>query len=152
MANLFSSEEMAEYEIQMDNLFDSWARPVQITLYKHEGETVFNFSSDFNDAWDDQLESQITTVEKKETFYVRLIYPNSREGEKKTVVIDRDTDARAAQNLGVITIQCKEDCYQFVKDATRAEYLGEFFSIKSDIRKIGLFDFKYYVITLQKQP
>jgi len=155
MSNLVDVDLKASVEQGFEDIFDTFARDITFTLYKNPTETILSLDNNFNYDWENKdigNNANITYSEVSQAFPARIWFMDyeqqlklfSFEGEKIEGI-------RAARSISKVKIQIKESAHNFIQTATRAVFMGENWSIISDPKKIGIFDFKYYTYILQKQ-
>ena len=154
MADLISEAYKNIYEDKMNDVFDTFCRPYEFKVYQTEKETIVAFDENFDNNWRPKNynnNENIIYTEVSEVFHVRVWYPEFPQDATNSVDGLKDLNAKIKQNYGHLKIQCKEDCWEFMKKAQRVEFMDDFWHVQSDLRKIGMFGFTKYGFILQKQ-
>lgn len=153
MSDLIPSAAKTIYKARMQDIFDTWKRPHTFSLYKTPTETIAAIDDDYSSNWreTDFGDTDITYTEVKETFEVRIWFPNFPQKFLTYQPDDVDIRVKMAQKTGSIKIQCEQDCYDFLVDAQKAVLFDQIYNLSSDIRRIGLFDMNLFTFEMSKQ-
>jgi hypothetical protein len=154
MANIINDSIRAECESIMDDVFDTFARDIEFTMYKKPEETILFLESNFDANWDQKkpwADESSTFEEIKETFSVRMWFLDYEQQVKNLFFEGKLTEgAKAARNIQRIRIQTKQDGFEFIKQATKCQVFDSYWNISSSEKSIGLFGFKYYTFLLER--
>lgn len=141
-------------ETGFENLFDTFARPVIFTLYKLPQETILSLDDNFNSDWNvisPIKESNINYTEVSQSFPARIWYLDYEQQMKILYFEGQQAEnVRAERSVSRAKIQIKDDANEFIKDAKKIIFLGEYWNIVSDPKSVGIFGFKYHIYILQK--
>lgn len=141
-------------ETGFENLFDTFARPVIFTLYKLPQETILSLDDNFNSDWNvisPIKESDINYTEVSQSFPARIWYLDYEQQMKILYFEGQQAEnVRAERSVSRAKIQIKDDANEFIKDAKKIIFLGEYWNIVSDPKSVGIFGFKYHIYILQK--
>lgn len=146
----------AEVNAAMKNIFDTFHRTSQITVYKKENNTITIKDPLFNADWGmhsnnyENHETDFAEVEDSFTFSARVWYgkldaiSNSFRGEE-------NFNIKARHDWSEIKIQVEEEARDILVQAERVEFEGEIYQFVGDLRRIGLLkDFYVYQFVLGK--
>lgn len=156
MSNLIPSGEFkTSIEQAMEDIFDTFARPITFTLYKSPIETIVSLDSNFNSDWSiisPVSDGTVSYTEVKSEFSARIWYLDYEQQIKLFYFEGQETEGiRADRSISKVKIQLKSDGAEYIREAKKAIFLGQYWSIISDPKSVGIFDFKYYNYILQKQ-
>lgn len=156
MSNLIDADLKLSIEQGFEDIFDSFARNITFTLYKAPKETILSLDNNFHYDWQQNnpvLDGTVSYTESKQDFSARIWYLDYEQQLKIFSFEGEQIEAaRFARSISKVKIQIKSDANEFIKNATRAVFLGQNWAIISDPKIIGILDFKYYTYILQKQP
>ncbi len=141
-------------EAGFEDLFDTFARPLTLTLYKLPQETIVSLDNNFNSDWSPAkpvVDGNTTYTEVSQSFPARVWYLDYEQQMKILYFEGQQAEnIRADRSVAKIKIQVKQDAKDFMQDAKKIIFLGDYWNIVSDPKSVGLFDFKYYIYILQK--
>ena len=148
MASLISDSDKAAYNSVIDDIHDTFARP--IVVYKEAEKVVIATSNTFNPYYANNgaAAKTITNVPQSQTFQARIYYWRDFQDEKFNKY-DLDNQAKIQLDKGTVRLKVNEACYVYIKDAKRIEFDGSRFLIDSSFRKHGLFGVQYYTLYLK---
>jgi hypothetical protein len=150
--NLINSTLKASVEAAMEDLFDSFARDLTLTLYKRPEETIVSLDSNFDGNWNSGNNTVTYEEVSSSSFPARIWYLDYEQQYKEFFFRGENIEGpRVAQDLGQIKLMLKESGYNYIKEASRAVVLGDSWEVTSAEKRVGILDFKYYVIILTKR-
>lgn len=145
--NLFSAEEIAEGNADMNNVFDSFARELPVRFYKTAKQVVVvdpNYSSDY----DAEFNKNLKTAQYQDIICIVLYL--ERE-PVKTLIGGNEENLRGEFVYNRIKIHFKPEYLTFFKGTHRFVFDGIEYKLEGAARGLGLFGtFNCYEIILQK--
>jgi hypothetical protein len=153
MSSFISNEAKDIFRARMMDLFDTWKRPHEFTLYKTPTETIISIDPDYSSNWASTAygNNQITYTEIKESFEVRIWFPTFPQKYLNYQPDDVDLRVKMAQDVGTIKIQCLKDCYDFLLQSEKVVLFNTIYRLDTDIRRVGIFDMELFTFTMMKQ-
>lgn len=156
MANLIPSGTFkTSIEQAFEDLFDTFARPITFTLYKSPIESIVSLDSNFNSDWNISNplnDGAIIYTEVKSEFPARIWYLDYEQQIKMFYFEGQDVEGiRSNRTVSKVKIQLKSDGAEYISQAKKAIFLGQYWDIISDPKSIGIFGFKYYNYILQRK-
>jgi len=152
MASLIDTDLKSSVEQGFSDLFDTFARPQTFTLYKKPGETIVSLDPNFDPAWSSNQDSGVTYTEVSETFDARIWYLDYEQQLREFFFRGGEAEGtRFLKDSGQIKIQLREAGYNYIRDASKAYFMGDLWEITSDVKAVGIFGFAYYVFVLRRQ-
>lgn len=141
----FTSSEKSSFEGLMQNVHDTYARP--ITMFKTSQKIIIFTNTEHNfifDSGPNQTTTQDIIVSG--VFQARILYKSDQPSE---MYKGGDGNLNQTQNFqqipqGDVRLKVTPEGRDFLVDATRVEFDGTIFNIKSDQRPHGLFTPKFY--------
>ena len=153
MSDLIGSAAKEIYKARLSDIYDTFKRPHEFTLYKTPKETIISIDDKFSSNWGSNAygDNLSSYVEVKKTFFVRLWFPSFPQKYLTYQPDDIDVRVKMSQETGTIKIQCKQDCFDFMNKTEKVVFLGNIYRLDSDARKVGIFDFDLFTFTMMKQ-
>ena len=145
MASLFTDAQKAAFEATQVQVHDTFARP--ITIFKNSQKTVIFSNPDHNfifDAGPNQTTVQETIVSG--VFNARILYKPDQKSDMFRAGDGALNQAQIFQQMPQGDVRLKLDITgrNFLLEATRVEFDGTIFNIKTDQRPHGLFTPQFY--------
>ncbi len=140
MADLFSPSQKSAFEQTQRDVHDTFARP--ITIFKNSQKTVIFSNPDHNFIFDAGPNQTVTEdVIVSGVFNARILY---KPDQPSNMFKGGDGNLNQTQNFqqfaqGDVRLKLDITGRNFLVDATRVEFDGTLFNIKSDQRPHGLF-------------
>lgn len=135
----------------MEDVFDTFARPITFTLFKNPEQTIVDINSDYRGSWNTGL-PEIEYTEVKQDFPARIWFLDYEQQYKNFFLAGKELEGiRAIQELGQVKIQVKQDGYDFLKEATHAYFMNEMWEITSDVKAVGIINFDRFIFVLRRR-
>lgn len=153
MADLIGSAAKEIYKARLADIFDTFKRPHDFTMYKTPTETIVSIDDKYSSNWGSSAYGVNATsyVEVKEIFEVRMWFPSFPQKYLTYQPDDIDLRVKMSQDAGTIKIQCKQDCFEFLNGTEKVVILDNIYRLDSDVRRAGIFDFELFTFTMMKQ-
>lgn len=153
MSDLISSQAKTAYGSILVDLFDTWKRPHEFTIYKTPRETVVLIDPDYSKNWQSAAygNNEIIYTEEKRSFQVRMWFPNFPQQFLTYQPDDKNVRVKMSQDAGIIKIQCEKDCYEYLLGSEKVVIFDTIYNLHEDIRRLGLFEMNLFSFTLMKQ-
>jgi hypothetical protein len=149
--NLIDSALKTSIQAGFEDLFDTFARDVTFTLYKSPEETIVSLDANFDKSWNHGAATS-TYEEVSQTFAARIWYLDYEQQYKEFFFRGENIEGiRASQDLGQIKIMLRADGFEYLKGISRATLFDEFWEVSSSEKRVGMLDFKYYIVILSKR-
>jgi hypothetical protein len=147
MANLISDADRTVYEQAMQDVADTFARP--ITVWRSSAQTITNTNQDY-DAFSDIGPQQVTYISESKVIPARIKYIDRQTKEFGFIVAGTNIDV--AQEFQLVRIIVDIDGNEYIKDCEKITVDGEDFVPLTVPRPHGLFGNNFFTIYLKSRP
>jgi hypothetical protein len=150
MADLIDAGDKADMERAIEDLHDTFARP--ITIYKKDKEIFVATNPVFNTSYN-ALYQKLKNA-KKTSHTVSKLTVQARVQYRQEQDVEADSSLGAQTNvqfkIGQLRVKLNEEGYTSFKFATKIEIDGIAWRIVTDASRAGLFTPQYYVLYFER--
>jgi len=148
MSSYITDAIKAQYETVMQNMHDTFARPV--LAYKDSRKVVISTNADYNYLYNNVRGDATKSIKNQvqfQTFEARILY----EDKQREELVDgaANSSMKVQRPVGEVRMKVDKTGYDYIKDSKRIEIDGALFYKATDVRRHGLFSPKFFTYYLR---